>query len=156
MAETVYEGMFILDTNKYKRDQTGTAEMVKALVEKHGGEVLVTRLWDERKLAYPIKGQKRGTYWLTYFRMAGDGLTGLTQESDRSDAILRHLFLKIDPRIVDTLVQHAQSSGETATPAAEEEAAEEKADEKKTEEKASEEPAAEGDSTEPVAEATGS
>ena len=41
------------------------------LIEKAGGEILVSRLWEERRLAYPIKGQRKGTYWLTYFRLDG-------------------------------------------------------------------------------------
>jgi small subunit ribosomal protein S6 len=30
-------------------------------------KILSSRRWDERRLAYPIKGQNRGTYLLVYF-----------------------------------------------------------------------------------------
>ena len=38
------------------------------MIEEAGGEMLVSRLWEERRLAYPIEGHRKGTYWLTYFR----------------------------------------------------------------------------------------
>ena len=105
MAEYVYEGLFILDANRFSRDQAGVAQQVTDLIEKQGGTMLVSRLWEERRLAYPIRGQRKGAYWLTYFRVDGEKITPLTETVQRSDNILRHLFLKVDPRIVDTLVE---------------------------------------------------
>jgi small subunit ribosomal protein S6 len=58
-------------------------------------------------LAYPIRGHRKGTYWLTYFRLEGGALSALKHRFQLSESILRFLFVKVDPRIVDTLVQHA-------------------------------------------------
>ena len=80
------------------------------MIEKLGGEMLVSRLWEERRLAYPIKGQRKGTYWLTYFRLDGDRLADLRRQCQITDDIFRVLFLKVEPRIVDTLVAHALSA----------------------------------------------
>ncbi len=115
MADSVYEGLFILDSNRYARDQAGVSGQVEQLITKNGGELLVSRLWEDRKLAYPIRGQKKGAYWLTYFRLDRDKITPLNEETQRTDNILRHLILKVDPRIVDTLVEHAQA-GKSAQP----------------------------------------
>ena len=70
--------------------------------------MLVSRLWEERRLAYPINGHRKGTYWLTYFRLDSEQ-TGRRRRDSASSAttILRVLFLKVDPRIVDALVAHA-------------------------------------------------
>ncbi|MFH1267742.1 MAG: 30S ribosomal protein S6, partial [Planctomycetota bacterium] len=65
--------------------------------------------WEERRLAYSIKGRRKGTYWLTYFRIDGEKLTDLNRQCRLRDNILRVLFVKIDPRIVDTLVEHARA-----------------------------------------------
>ena len=40
------------------------------------GKILVIKKWDERKLAYEINGQKRGTYIIAYFTAPGDGGRG--------------------------------------------------------------------------------
>ena len=103
----VYEGMFILDPAKFARDPAAAAEQVGALITAHGGTILAARVWDERKLAYPIKGHKKGLYWLTYFSMPGTGLAPLERQCEISDDILRKLILKLDDRIADALVQHA-------------------------------------------------
>jgi small subunit ribosomal protein S6 len=104
---SVYEGMFILDPSKYSRDPAAMAQLVVDLITQHGGSILASRLWDERKLAYPINGHKKGVYWLTYFRMPGGGITPLERQCEITDDIIRKLILKVEPRIADALVQHA-------------------------------------------------
>jgi small subunit ribosomal protein S6 len=103
----VYEGMFILEPAKFARDPGAAAQQVADLITNHGGTVLAARLWDERKLAYPIKGHKKGIYWLTYFKMPGGNLTALERQCEITDEIIRKLVLKVDDRIADALVQHA-------------------------------------------------
>lgn len=105
---TTYECMFIFDPNRFSRDAAVLGAKVGEAIENRGGEVLASRLWEERKLAYPIEGHKRGVYWLTYFKLPGDQLTGLQRDFQINDAILRQLVLKIDPRIADHLVRLAQ------------------------------------------------
>ncbi len=68
-------------------------------------------LWEERRLAYPIKGHRKGTYWLTYFRLDGKQVDELTRRFHLNEGILRSLLLKIDPRIADAMVQHALTGG---------------------------------------------
>ena len=110
MAANVYEGMFILDSNRYGRDPETVSGQIPAMIEKLGGEMLVSRLWEERRLAFPIKGQRKGTYWLTYFRLDSSRLGDLRRQCQITDDILRMLFLKVEPRIVDALVAHAKSA----------------------------------------------
>lgn len=127
MPQNVYEGLFILDSNRYARNPGEVSGKVASLIEAQSGELLASRLWEERRLAYPINGQRKGTYWLTYFRIDGENLAELTKQTERSDGIMRHMFLKVDPRIVDALVAHATDQPvaaaaeekEAAAPAAE-------------------------------------
>jgi small subunit ribosomal protein S6 len=109
----VYEGMFILDASKFARDPAGMAQQVSDLVKQFGGNVLAARLWDERKLAYPIKGHRKGVYWLVYFSMEGGNLAALERQCEITEDIVRKLILKVDHRIADALVQHALA-GEAA------------------------------------------
>jgi small subunit ribosomal protein S6 len=107
LAANVYEGLFIFDSNRYGRDPQAVSGQIPQMVAEVGGEVLVSRLWEERRLAYPIAGHRKGTYWLAYFRMDGKHLKTLERQCRLSESILRVLFLKVDPRIVDALVAHA-------------------------------------------------
>jgi len=113
----VYEGMFILDAAKYSRDPAGMAQQITDLIQQHGGTILASRLWDERKLAYPINGHKKGVYWLTYFEMDGSGLAPLERQCEITDDIIRKLVLWVDPRISDALVQHALAGEVVRRPA---------------------------------------
>jgi small subunit ribosomal protein S6 len=117
LAENVYEGMYILDSNRYGRDPEAAPDQIRRMIEDAGGTILVSRLWEERRLAYPIRGQRKGTYWLAYFRLEAGKLSGLERACQLSDGILRVLFLKVDPRIVDALVAHAQAGPGGAQPA---------------------------------------
>jgi small subunit ribosomal protein S6 len=116
LAENVYEGMFLLDSNRYSRDPAGVSGQISEVIQQHGGQMLASRLWDERRLAYPVNGHRKGTYWLTYFRLDGRQLTTVTRQCQLNDNILRTLFVKVDPRIVDALVAHANSSTGPSVP----------------------------------------
>jgi small subunit ribosomal protein S6 len=111
LAENVYECMFLLDANRFARDPNGISSQIPKMVEDCGGTVLASRLWNEQKLAYPINGQRKGTYWLTYFRMPTDQLSPFNRACQLNDNVLRNLTLKVEPRLVDLLVSHAR--GET-------------------------------------------
>lgn len=118
MSQNVYECMVILDPNKYAQDPSGVGSQIPTLVAKCGGEVLVSRLWNEQKLAYSIDGHRKGTYWLTYFRLESGKLTEFNREIRINETILRSLTLKVEPRLVDDLVAHAKGEAK-AKPAAE-------------------------------------
>ena len=114
MAEKVYEGLFIFDSDLYARGADEISSQVATIVEQFGGEVLLSRLWDERKLEYPIKGHRRGTYWLAYFKMNPSDVKELTRQFQLSDSIIRFLIISVDPRLVDTLVEHARAGRQHA------------------------------------------
>jgi len=107
LGRNVYEGLFILDSVRYSREPDVLSQQIQQMIESAGGEVLVSRLWEERRLAYPIKGHRKGAYWLTYFRLDASQLKEVHRASQLNEAIVRFMFVKIDPRLVDTLVQHA-------------------------------------------------
>jgi small subunit ribosomal protein S6 len=118
VAQNVYESMVIFDPNKYAQNPAVLGATVPDLVTKLGGEVLVSRLWQEQKLAFPIDGHKKGAYWLTYFRLDSDKLTEYNRELRINEMVVRTLTLKVEPRLVEALVEHAKG-GQKARPAGE-------------------------------------
>lgn len=107
MQANTYELMLILDPNAYAKDPGGMANMVKEMIEAHGGSLLANRLWNEQRLAYPIDGHRKGVYWLCYFNLAGPELAKIERQCVITDSIIRHLAIKIDPRLTETLVAMA-------------------------------------------------
>ncbi len=70
--------------------------------------MLASRPWDERRLAYPINGHKKGLYYLTYFRSEGKNIASIEHDCSLNETILRSLILKVDPKHVDIMLQLAR------------------------------------------------
>lgn len=104
----VYEGLFILDANRLARDREGLPREVTELIEAVDGEIEVSRLWEERRLAYPVKGQRKGAYWITYFRLPTLKLVELTRSCELHDGILRQLFVRLPEALVQAILDHAK------------------------------------------------
>lgn len=127
MAANVYECMFLLDPTKVAGDVPTAAKQLHSVLERHKCEVLASRPWDERRLTYPIKGQKKGLYYLTYFRTEGPNLIPLDQDLKLNEMVLRTLVLKVDPKLEETMLNLARDEHalalQTAHPEPGEEAA---------------------------------
>ena len=93
-----YEGMFLLDSAKAATAWDDTVKHVHDILTKHHSEIVASRQWDERRLAYSISGHKKGTYLLTYFRTEGDNLKEIVADCRLSDVILRELVLEGAPQ----------------------------------------------------------
>ena len=96
MKPKIYEAMILLDNREAKKDGAAIEQKVTGLLEKHGGKVLVARVWDERKLAYEIRGQKRATYFLAYFETTPDKIKPLLHDLYLTEAVLRVLTLVVE------------------------------------------------------------
>lgn len=89
----LYEGMFLLDNQLVREDWKAAKSAVSDLLGKHGAKIRTLRRWDERRLAYPIKNQKRATYFLAYFDIESGSIPALRRDLELSEKVLRHLML---------------------------------------------------------------
>lgn len=122
MKRNTYEVLFILDSNHYARDPGGVGGSIAKMAEDLGANVLVSRMWAEQKLAYPIDGHNKGTYWLAYFEMDTDRLTEFSRACHLNEAVMRNMAIKLDKRLVEPMVAHAK--GEAVIPSEEPETTE--------------------------------
>jgi small subunit ribosomal protein S6 len=86
--KNTYEGMFLISPAVTVEAEKGIG-IVKGMIERHQGEILVIKKWDERKLAYEIKGQKRGLYIIAYFTAPGAAVAQIERDVNLSDEVLR-------------------------------------------------------------------
>ena len=112
----VYEAMYIFDSNRFARDRAALPGEIEGIIKSAGGEILVSRLWEERRLAYPINGQRKGTYWLIYFRAPSSALAAMNRQYEIHEGLLRQLVLKIHPHLEEAVLEHAKAG--PAQPAA--------------------------------------
>jgi len=104
-----YEGMFLLDSARAATSWEEAEGHVHEILTRHGSEIVASRQWDERRLAYPVDGHKKGTYLLTYFRTEGAQIREIVSACHLSDLIVRELVLKVHPKLVEHLVAQAMS-----------------------------------------------
>ena len=114
MPQNVYECMFLLDTNKVSGDVAAAEKQLHGILERNHAEILASRQWDDRRLAYPVKNHKKGLYYLIYFRSEGKSLTGIEHDCALNEMVLRQLTLRIDPKHVDTMLAIAKDEHATA------------------------------------------
>jgi small subunit ribosomal protein S6 len=107
-APKVYECMFILDTAKVAGDVPAADKNLRTILEKNHAEVLVSRPWDERRLAYPINNQKKGLYYLTYFSTEGKNVVAIEKDCALNEMILRMMVIRIEPKLVETMLSVAK------------------------------------------------
>lgn len=90
----LYEGMFLFDANLASRDWPGLERHVEDLLKRNSATLEYSERWPDKKLAYEIKGCKKGTYYLTYFNAPQDSIVGLHRDCQLSDRVLRLLVLQ--------------------------------------------------------------
>jgi small subunit ribosomal protein S6 len=102
--------MFLLDSAKAAVSWDDAVRHVHDILAKHESEIVAHRQWDERRLAYPVRSHKKGTYLLTFFRTDSSKLKDISADCNLSDMILRELVLKVHPKLADQLVNQAMTS----------------------------------------------
>ncbi len=103
-----YEAMFLLDNNAATADFDATAGQVDAILEKHGASIVQKEKWDERKLAYEIKGHRRATYYLVYFTSPTNAIDKINEDVALNEVILRHLTIALDEPIEEHIEKRAK------------------------------------------------
>jgi small subunit ribosomal protein S6 len=90
-----YEAMFLI-SQAVAADLSGAVAHINELLARAHAEVIAMRKWDERRLAYEIKKQKRGLYILAYFKAPNTSIAHLERDCNLSEKILRAMILRAD------------------------------------------------------------
>jgi small subunit ribosomal protein S6 len=88
--------MFLVDSSLAGADWDGIMSAIRTILEKAGAEIDSIRKWDDRRLAYEIKGKSRGTYILSYFRVDGERIQDIEKSVRLSEKIMRVLILSAE------------------------------------------------------------
>ena len=94
VTQNQYEGMFLLGPSG--ADPEKAIAIVRGMIEKHGGSIQVIKKWDERKLAFEVGKQKRGTYIISFFKAPGGSIAPLEREVKLSEEVMRVLVTSAD------------------------------------------------------------
>ncbi len=92
----MYEGLFLIDNTHANTEWDNVVKHIQDILQKNGAEILKTEKWGEKKLAYKVKGHKRGTYLLIHFNAKNSAIVTIRRDFQLSDYIIRFLIVKDD------------------------------------------------------------
>ncbi|MBU4477727.1 MAG: 30S ribosomal protein S6 [Candidatus Omnitrophica bacterium] len=89
-----YEGIFILKVSLDNDAQQKLVEEIKEIITKNKGEIEQVQSWGKRKLAYPIKKQSEGIYYLIDFKLLPEMVKKIESVLKLNELILRVMTIK--------------------------------------------------------------
>ncbi|HEX6986502.1 MAG TPA: 30S ribosomal protein S6 [Planctomycetaceae bacterium] len=114
MATNYYEGMFLLDSADFASDPEGMTTMLTDLIERVGGTVAAHRPWQDGRLAYEIKGRRKGLHYLVMFTLETAKMADLNRACRLNEKILRTLFIAHPKVLFEATVASISPEGEHA------------------------------------------
>ena len=93
---TKYEIMFIVKTTMEEAKIKSTIEAMKKIITDGKGKIVEVKEMGERKLAYPIKKELNGYYYVLKVEADKDVIKEFDRRSLIDESILRHLIIKLD------------------------------------------------------------
>jgi len=91
-----YEVMFIVKSAQDSDAIKASAESMKEIVSENGGKVVEFNELGEKKLAYPIKKEISGYYYVMIIEANKETINELDRKAFINENILRHLIIKLD------------------------------------------------------------
>lgn len=116
-----YETMFIVKPTLTAEEIASQIETVRANIEKNGGEIVSADDMGSRELAYEIQKNKRGYYYLVYFKAPTEAILELERNYRINENILRFIFIKYENKAeiaqwTTMSAEAAKKSDKKATP----------------------------------------
>ena len=91
----LYEQMFILAPNLDEEgEKTHVAKLVDTITAE-GGQIVDSKRWGKRRLAYEIKGNQEGIYWVNTFKAPPTIIAELRRLVRISEGFVRDLLIDL-------------------------------------------------------------
>ena len=91
-----YEMMFIVKATMESENVKATAENIKKVVTDLKGNVVEYKELGEKKLAYPIKKELTGFYFVVNFNADNETVAELDRKARIDEAVIRHMIIRLD------------------------------------------------------------
>lgn len=90
-----YEIMFILKSNEEEAIKNQVSEF-KAIITDMKGEIVEEKEMGNRKLAYPIKKELNGYYYVMTVNANNEAVAEFDRKARISENVIRHLVIRLD------------------------------------------------------------
>ncbi|MCI8394875.1 MAG: 30S ribosomal protein S6 [Bacilli bacterium] len=91
-----YEIMFIVKATEESANIKKTAESTKTILTNEKANVIDFKELGEKKLAYPIKKEINGYYYVMQVEASKEAITEFDRKIKLDENILRHLIIRLD------------------------------------------------------------
>ncbi|MBA4537649.1 30S ribosomal protein S6 [Bacillus aquiflavi] len=91
-----YEIMYIIRPNIEDEAKTALVERFDSIITENGGEVIESKDWGKRRLAYEINDFRDGYYRLMKVNATPDAVEEFSRLAKINEDIIRHLVIKED------------------------------------------------------------
>jgi small subunit ribosomal protein S6 len=91
-----YELLFIMNPTLSEEDKENLLNRVKGYLEQADGEVFSFKSWGLRRLAYTIKNQNEGQYYLVQCAMTPEKVSEFRRSLTLAEGVLREMVIRVD------------------------------------------------------------
>lgn len=91
-----YEIMFIVKSALESDEIKKSAETIKSIITDNKGKVVEFNELGEKKLAYAIKKEISGYYYVMVVEADNEAISELNRKASINENILRHLIIRLD------------------------------------------------------------
>lgn len=91
-----YEIMFIVKTTLEEKAVKETVETLSKIITDMKGKILNTKDMGQRELAYPIKKEISGFYYVLTVDATHEAIKEFDRKSSLNENVLRHQIIKLD------------------------------------------------------------
>jgi small subunit ribosomal protein S6 len=96
VSDRVYEILFIVDPNLGEPEVDALAAQIQGYVEKEGGRIQKVEKWGKKRLAYPVRKHREGSYVLIVAEGTGEIIKEIERRIRVTDGVVRYLSVRVD------------------------------------------------------------
>jgi small subunit ribosomal protein S6 len=89
--------VFIVHPDLEGDESDGVINDIEDLISRNNGKMTKVEPWGLRKLAYPIKKQQEGRYFLMEFDLEPQNITEMERVLRLMESVIRHLIVRLEP-----------------------------------------------------------
>jgi small subunit ribosomal protein S6 len=89
--------VFIVHPDLEGDESDGVINDIEDLISRNNGKMTKVEPWGLRKLAYPIKKQQEGRYFLMEFDLEPQNITEMERVLKLMESVIRHLIVRLEP-----------------------------------------------------------
>lgn len=91
-----YELLFVINPTLSEEDKESLLNRVRGYLEQADGEVFSFKSWGLRRLAYTLKNQKEGQYYLVQCAMNPEKVSEFRRSLTLAEGVLREMVIRVD------------------------------------------------------------